>query len=120
MEAQKHPEGLCISHRVPSDFSLHRRQRGPGWAQTHCLPWGFGDWAEGVLVSIVWSLGGREVVQRGRQEASAPCLLEKCGLGVAMGLAPASPTSLRTDICPQSFYMRPEDCEASRLGWGGG
>ena len=56
-------------------------------------------------------------MQRGRQEASAPCLLEKCGLGVAMGLAPASPTSLRTDICPQSFYMRPEDCEAS--SWAG-
>ena len=55
-------------------------------------------------------------MQRGRQEASAPHLLEKCGLGMAMGLAPASPSSLRTDIYPQSFFMRPEDCEASRLG----
>ena len=60
------------------------------------------------------------MVQRGRQEASAPCLLEKCGLGRATGLAPASPSSLRTDIYPQSFFTRPEDCEASRLGWGGG
>ena len=30
------------------------------------------------------------MVQRGRQEASAPRLLEKCGLSMAMGHAPAS------------------------------
>ena len=72
--------------------------------------WGFGDRAEGVgkMLGPRCLVTGRqrEVVQRGRQEASAPHLLEKCGLSMAMGHAPASPSSLRTDIYPQSFFVR--------------
>lgn len=45
------------------------------------------------------------MVQRGRQEASAPRLLEKCGLSMAMGHAPASHRPYeQTSI--QSFFVR--------------
>lgn len=110
MEAQRHPEGLCLSHRAPSDFRHHSWQREPGWTDSLCLPGGLGTWlrGSGKMLGPRCLVTGRkrEVVQRGRQEASAPRLLEKCGLGMAMGHAPASPSSLRTDIYPQSFFVR--------------
>lgn len=68
VEAQRHPEGLCISHRAPSDFSHHSQQRGPGWAQTHCVfPGGLGTGLRGY-----WSaLSGHWEVERGGAEGQA-------------------------------------------------
>lgn len=60
------------------------------------------------------------MVQRGRQEASAPRLLEKCGpSSMATGLAPFSIVPNRH--LSTVFFMRPEDCsQGSILGWKAG